>query len=62
MQYIIHEFVNTARERGEIPLILLFPIKDYMQIIKTYGKKPYQKLADYIHQSGYNFIDFGDVF
>jgi hypothetical protein len=62
MQYIIHEFVQTAYQRGEIPIILVFPIKDSMQIIKTYHKKPYQKLVDYLQEMEYHFIDFGDVF
>jgi hypothetical protein len=62
MQYIIHEFVQTAHQRGEIPIILVFPIKDSMQIIKTYHKKPYQKLVDYLQEMEYHFIDFGDVF
>ncbi|ETX05500.1 MAG: hypothetical protein ETSY2_22565 [Candidatus Entotheonella gemina] len=62
MKYIIREFVHTAQQRGEIPIILIFPIKDSMQIIKTYRKKPYQELVSYLQHMSYNFIDFGDVF
>ncbi len=62
LQYVIREFVHTARQRGEVPIIMVFPIKDSMQIIKTYRKKPYQKLVDYLQHMKYHFIDFGDVF
>ncbi len=62
MQYVIGEFVYTAEERQEIPIIMIFPIKDTMSIIKEFGKKPYQPLIGYLRQMNYQFIDFGDVF
>ncbi len=62
MQYVIGEFVRTAQSREEIPIIMIFPIKDTMAIMKTFGKKPYQPIIDHLQQMNYTFIDFGDVF
>ncbi len=62
MQYIVDEFINTANKRGEIPIILIFPNNHSVDILKKFGKKPYQSLVKYLEDIQSDFIDFGDVF
>lgn len=60
--HIAKMFIDTARNRGETPVILLFPTRDTMNIVRAFGKKPYQPLVDYLVDISADFLDFGDIF
>lgn len=62
MLYIVDEFINTANSKGEIPIIVIFPIIHTVDIYKKFGKKPHQTLIDYLNDIQCNFIDFTDIF
>lgn len=62
MLYIIKEFIDFSRLKGEIPIILIFPMRHSIDIIKKFSKKPYQHIIDYLNDNRSNFIDFGDIF
>ncbi len=62
MRYIIDEFVSTAHLRGETPIIVLFPNLDSVVIMKRFNIKPYRLLVEHLDISGYNYIDYGDIF
>lgn len=62
MFHIINQFVATAVARDEIPVVLLFPKRETLEIIQKYRKKPYQSLVNFLEAEDYGFIDFGDVF
>ena len=62
MRYIINEFIDTANSRGEIPIIVIFPITHSVDVLYEYGRKPYQSLVNYLEEIQCHFIDFGDVF
>lgn len=61
MKYIVDEFIKTAKERGERPVIVIFPIVHTVTIYKKFHKKPHQALIDYLRFINCNFIDFTDV-
>ena len=62
LQHIVDEFVAVAKARGEIPIVVIFPMRRSVDILHDFGEKPYQTLVDYIQARGYWFIDFGDLF
>lgn len=62
MKYIVNEFIKTANERGETPIIVIFPIAHTVTIYKKFQRKPHQTLVDYLTSINCNFIDFTDVF
>lgn len=62
MRHIIKQFGATAAARDEIPVIVVFPKREALKIIRKYGKKPYQSMVDFLKAEGHGFIDFGDVF
>lgn len=62
LQYIVDEFIKTAKLRGEKPIIVVFPLRYSVDILKKYEKKPYENLVKYLNYIQCDFIDFGDVF
>ena len=38
MQHIVDEFIKTANMRDEIPIIIVFPIRHSVDIVKKYRK------------------------
>lgn len=62
MTFIVNQFVATAAARDEIPIVLIFPKRETMEIVQNYRKKPYQSLVNFMEAERYNFIDFGNVF
>jgi len=62
MKYIVDEFINTANKRGEIPVIIIFPVIHSVDIYKKFNKKAHQTLVDYLNDIQCNFIDFTDIF
>lgn len=59
---IIDEFVHIASQRGERPVILLFPIKHTVDMLARFGKKPYRIVTARLEEKRIPFIDFGEVF
>jgi hypothetical protein len=62
LRHILKQFAATAVARNEVPIVLIFPKRDTMQILQSYRKKPYQTLVDSLRTEGLSFIDFGDQF
>ncbi len=62
LQHIVSRFQDTAAERGETPIVLLFPQRESMDLYAKYSRKPYQALTDIVAQTGQPFLDFADVF
>lgn len=62
LRHILKQFAATAVARNEVPIILIFPKRETMQILQSYRKRPYQTLVDSLRTEGLNFIDFGDRF
>jgi hypothetical protein len=61
-QFTIDEFVRTARQRGEIPLIVVFSDEFSLDMIRKYGTNPYAPLMDFVRQRGYDHVDVGAIF
>jgi hypothetical protein len=59
---IIEKFITLSHQRGEYPIILIFPDQFSIDIIKKYNRNPYQSLADFLHARGVDFLDFGELF
>jgi hypothetical protein len=62
LKYIIDEFVALCHERGECPIILIFPDQYSVDIINKYGRNPYQSLVDFLQAKAYDCLDFGELF
>jgi len=62
MKYIVDEFVRTALKKGEIPVILIFPRIDSVDLLAKYHKKAYQPLIDHLYKKHYHYLDLADVF
>ena len=62
MKYIVDEFVRLARERGERPVIVMFPDQFSMDLVTKYNQLIYSPLQEYIDSQGYNYIDFSVSF
>ena len=62
MCHVISEFAQTADERGETPILLVFPSRYSMDIVSISGKKPYQAMTEYLEMSDYLYVDFADIF
>jgi len=60
--YLIGEFVALCQERGEHPIILVFPDQFSIDLMKKYNKNPYQPLVDFLNDRQYDFLDFGSMF
>ncbi|MDZ7300903.1 MAG: hypothetical protein ONB44_02040 [candidate division KSB1 bacterium] len=60
--YIIDQFVFLSHERGEYPIILVFPDQFSLDLIRNYGITPYQPLIDFLNNKQYDFLDFGSIF
>jgi len=59
---VIDQFVALSRKRHEHPIILVFPDQVSLDLIRKYGKNPYQPLIDFLNGRGYDFLDFGGLF
>ncbi len=62
LKFILDEFADTAQQRDEIPIILLFADQFSIDIIKKYGHKIYGPLIEHAKTRGYHFLDIGDIF
>lgn len=62
MKFIIDEFVATAKQRSEKPVVILFSDQFSIDIFKKYGYKTYQPLVDYLKQNRYKYLDVGEIF
>lgn len=62
LAHITDEFTETARKRGETPLVLVFAARETMEIMRRFGRKPYQTLIDHLVERKVEFIDYGDRF
>ncbi len=61
MKFIVDEFIKTAKERKETPIIVIFPISHTVNIYKKFHKKPHESLIEYLKGIGCNYIDFTDI-
>ena len=62
MKFIIDAFVETANQRAENPVIILFSDQFSIDIFKKYGKKIYQPLIDHLNKNQYKYLDIGEIF
>ena len=62
LEHVIDEFVRTARQRGEIPLIVVFSDQFSLDLMKKYGTNPYAPLVDFLKQRAYAHVDMGSIF
>ena len=62
MRYIVDEFVKTALKKGEIPVILIFPRIDSVDLLAKYNKKVYQPLIDHLNKKQYHYLDLAETF
>ena len=59
---IIEGFVALCGERGERPLVLVFPMQHSVDLMATDGRSVYEPLARRLEQRGMEHIDFGPIF
>ena len=59
---VIDRFVTMCAERGERPLILVFPMEHTVGLMKTYNRCVYEPLARHLNQRAVPYIDFGPIF
>ena len=59
---VIDAFVALCAERGERPLVVVFPMQHSVDLLKTYGRSVYQPLAGRLAARGIPHIDFGPLF
>lgn len=57
MCHIVDTFVNTARSRGSIPIVVILPHEDHIQELMDYRVGRYDRLLDYMKEHQYRFID-----
>ena len=62
MCYIVDEFIATADLKGEIPIVVVFPLTYSVDVLSKYGRSPYESLVDYLEEIECHFIDFGGIF
>jgi hypothetical protein len=62
LKHVVGLFKQTAEARGEIPIVMIFPLLYTMELIDQFDKKPYQSLVNYLMSNGIAYIDFGEVF
>ena len=62
LDHIVDEFITTAHDRGETPVVLVFAARETMDIMRQFGRKPYQTLVDHLKERQVAFIDYGDLF
>jgi hypothetical protein len=59
---IIDEFHALARQRGSLPLVILFPLgKDIGRFLRN-GTRPYAPLIEHCERMSYRFLDMLDAF
>ncbi len=59
---VIDQFVALCKERGEKPLVLVFPMEHTVEVMKTYGRSIYEPLARRLEEDGIPHINFGPIF
>ncbi|HYM12215.1 MAG TPA: hypothetical protein VEU62_15880 [Bryobacterales bacterium] len=59
---LIDRFAALCAERGERPLVLVFPMEHTVGLLKTYGRCVYAPLQRHLDASGVPHIDFGPLF
>lgn len=57
MCHIVDLFVETARERGSLPIIVIMPHKDYVEEEQVYGISRVKKLLGHLETKGYHYVD-----
>jgi len=62
VQHIVDEFIETAKRREEIPIVIIFAPRHSVDIFHDFNRKPHQPLIDHLEKHQYYFIDFADVF
>lgn len=62
LTYIVDEFMRICRERGETPIVLIFPTKENLALIREYGRWPYQSLLDHLRRRDCPTIDLAGLF
>ena len=59
---IIDRFIAVARNRGEIPIIVIFADQFSLDLMRKYGRNPYQPLLEHVRKTGVAYLDIGEVF
>ena len=59
---IIDQFVVLAGERGERPLVLVFPMQHTVDLMKTYNRSVYEPLVRRLRDRSIPHIDYGPIF
>lgn len=62
MEHVVDTFVETARDRGETPIVVVFPNVHTVDIMREFQRCPYQTLVDHLGKRDAAFIDFGSIF
>jgi len=62
MRHIVEDFLHTAAQRKETPVVVIFPTLESLEIMSKFGKKPYDPLVKCLEETYCSFVDFGDVF
>ena len=62
MKHVIAEFIATARERGEVPIVIILPTWHSVDVIEQFGRSPYWSLVDYLEEIDCVFVDVGEAF
>lgn len=57
MCHIVDLFVETARERGALPIIVIMPHKDYVEEQRQFGISRVKRLLDHLEAKNYPFVD-----
>ncbi len=58
---VIDRFVALCQERGERPLVLIFPRQHTVEILNRYGRLVYEPLVRRLRERGVPHIDFGPL-
>jgi hypothetical protein len=62
LEHVVLAFAETARARGETPIVLIFPVRFTLELVERFGRKPYESFSSWLAASGVASIDFGDLF
>ncbi len=57
MCHIVDLFVETARERGSQPIIVIMPHKDYVEEQQQFGISRVKKLLSHLQAKNYQYVD-----
>ncbi len=62
MTHLVDAFAAEAKARGEIPLVLVFPMKSSVDLLARFGRQPCEPLVEHLASAGIDHIDFGPLF